>query len=214
MGDNEFFILRHGKPHGPCSVDELKAYLAYGSLRPDELVGAAGTDNWLPVSKVVAPPVTEVEEEPDNWWEALCLWWRRRNTSEDAVSATDLINQRRRAVRYRDWDKVPQGVRSGIVFWRILTGFLFFPPRLWAACSTVFTQRIIRNNADDNGYLKTWPAGVEVICTLLIIVNALAWWLGLQWIVFIGLPVVQQAMAAFSVSFEEMMQTLMKSGPH
>ena len=210
MGDNEFFILRHGKPHGPCSLDELKAYIAYGSLRPDELVGAAGTDNWQPVSAVLAPPASELEAEPVNAWEKLRQWWQRRHSAEDAVLA-DLISQRRRAVRYRDWDKVPQGVRSGVVFWRVLTGFLFFPPRLWAACSTVFTQRIIRNKADGSGYLKTWPAGVEVICTLLIIVNALAWWLGLQWLAFKGLPVAQQAMAAFSVSFEEMMQTLMKS---
>lgn len=211
MGNNEFFILRHGKPHGPCSLDELKAYVAYGSLRPNELVGAAGTDNWQPVSAVLAPPASEPDEEPANVWEKMRLWWQRRNSPEEAVRA-DLISQRRRAVRYRDWDKVPPGVRSGIVFWRILTGFLFFPPRLWAACSMVFTQRIIRNKVDDSGYLKTWPSGVEVVCTLLIIVNALAWWLGLQWLVFKGLPVAQQAASAFSVSFEEMMQTLMNSG--
>lgn len=211
MDATEFFIFRHGKPHGPCSLDELKAYLAYGSLKPNELVGVAGSDQWLPVGELLAPPPAEPEEEPTNLWERLQLWWQRRSNREEAAP-TDLISQRRRAVRYRDWDKVPLGVRSGVVFWRLVTGFFFFPPRLWSVCSTVYTQRIIRNKADESGYLKAWPSGVEVVCTLLIIVNALVWWIGLQWLVFKGLPVVQQAVSAFTVSFDEMMQTLRNSG--
>jgi hypothetical protein len=206
MDATEFFILRHGKPHGPCSLEELKTYLAYGSLKPTELVGVAGSGDWQPVSELLAPKEPEYVEEADGWWARVRLWWAKRFQTTDIMDA-DLIQKRRRSVRYRDWDNVPARVRSGKVFWWLLSGFLFFPPRLWAACSIVFTQRIVRNHADANGYLKSWPAGVEVVCTLLIIINALAWWFGLQWLAFRGLPVAREAFSAFSMSLEELMQS-------
>jgi hypothetical protein len=70
------------------------------------------------------------------------------------------------------------------MFW----GTLIFPPRLWSACSVLYTQRVFRDAKDDNGYLKELPRGFEAVGTVLVVANAIAWVWAIHWVGTVAWP--------------------------
>ncbi|MCA1963030.1 MAG: DUF4339 domain-containing protein [Prosthecobacter sp.] len=155
----EFYIKKGGKTLGPCSLDDLRTYLAYGSARESDLVRREGDHAWIPLRDL-----PEFQEQG----------------IEDLTSE---ITSRRRVARYRDYMKVPPAQRSGIVRGRIILGFLFFPPLLWKAAATVFQENIYTPETDEHGFLKSWPRWVSSLLYPLLILNAVLWLL-LIWTVF------------------------------
>jgi hypothetical protein len=147
-----YYISKGQKVVGPCSLDDLYSYIAYGSLRDSDLVRREGTTEWT--------PLTALEE-------------LRLDTSDSATARE--LTTRRRTARYRDYAKVPHNRRSGVVLWRLIVGFLFFPPLLWKAAISVFQDRIFTTQRDPRGYLEPWPRWCEPLITGLLMVNSLAW---------------------------------------
>lgn len=169
----EFYISKKGKTAGPCSLDDLRNYLAYGSLRGNDLVMRAGDSSWTPLRML---PEFQNEDE------------------ETLVSE---VTQRRRVARYRDYLKVPPALRSGVVIRRLLCGFLFFPPLLWQAASAVFQERIFRKAADEHGFLKTWPRWVEKLVYPMLVLNAAVWLILIWTLTYRFMPVVRELAAVF-----------------
>lgn len=155
----EFYIKKAGKILGPCSLEDLRTYLAYGSARPGDLVRRGGEEAWSPLRGL-----------PEFLDQGI----------EDLASE---ITSRRRVARYRDYEKVPPGQRSGVVLGRIILGFLLFPPLLWKGASAVFQERVFTPEADEQGFLKCWPRWVSGLLYPLLVVNA-ALWIVLLWIAF------------------------------
>ncbi|MFZ4768311.1 MAG: DUF4339 domain-containing protein, partial [Roseimicrobium sp.] len=145
----DFFITRGGKEHGPCTERELRAYLAYGSIKPDDLVRREG-DEWQPAKSL--PEFADFDPESQT---SRKLW------------AQDKPKPPPRILRYRDYHQVPEEKRARLVLWRLFTGLLFRPLTLWQTASTIFTSNIYRRAKDKNGYHLIWPRWVEgVVATL------------------------------------------------
>jgi hypothetical protein len=83
-----YYIAKGQKTLGPCTLDDLRNFLAYGSISHGDLVMRDGEDHWHPVASLqeMAAP----EDVPEA---------RER-------SASSLL-PRRRTVRYRDYERVP-----------------------------------------------------------------------------------------------------------
>lgn len=176
----EFYIKKGGKTLGPCTLDDLRTYLAYGSAREGDLVMRSGDAGWLPL-----------RELPE---------FREQGISDLASE----ITSRRRVARYRDYEKVPPAQRSGIVRGRIILGFLFFPPLLWKGAAAVFQERIYTPEADEHGFLKSWPGWVSGLLYPLLVLNA-ALWLVLLWTVFNkAAPLLQEIIQVFRSSSAEL----------
>ncbi len=163
-----YYIAKGQKTLGPCSKDDLRNFLAYGSIKDSDLVKREDDEQWRPVSTLL-----ELH-------------------AEGQVSADGLTVRpsRRRVARYRDYNRVPYSQRGGAVLRRMILGFLLFPPLLWWAAVSLYSDHIFRRKKDENGYLKVWGRWVEVLATLLIIINAVAWWAGItyaSWILGPGL---------------------------
>jgi hypothetical protein len=206
--ERSYFIQRNGRQHGPCTLDEIRSYLSYGSLAATDLVWDQDADQWLPAQQVVNP---SGEEGPlgyefmaeESWKERLAglgkglvgLWQRLNGAGKP--------NAPRRVVRYRDYNRVPQRERASTVLADMFWGTLFFPPRLWAACSTLFTKRVFRNATNDQGYLKELPRFFEALGAVLIVVNALAWALLFHWAWTVAVPTTMQLVEAVKGAFQE-----------
>ncbi len=163
-----YYIAKGQKTLGPCSKDDLRNFLAYGSIKDSDLVKREDDEQWRPVSTLL-----ELH-------------------AEGQVSADGLTVRpsRRRVARYRDYNRVPYSQRGGAVLRRMVLGFLLFPPLLWWAAVSLYSDHIFRRKKDDNGYLKVWGRWVEVLVPLMIIINAVAWWAGItyaSWILGPGL---------------------------
>lgn len=169
-----YYIAKGQKTLGPCSKDDLRNFLAYGSIRESDLVKREDEEQWRPVSTLL-----ELH-------------------SEGQVLADGLTVKpvRRRVARYRDYDRVPYNQRGGPVLSRMIFGFLILPPLLWWAAVSLYSDHIFRKKKDENGYLKIWGRWMEVLVTLMIITNAVAWWAGVtyaSWIVGPGLQELSKA---------------------
>ena len=151
-----YYIAKGQKTLGPCTLDDLRNFLAYGSISQGDLVMRDGEQQWHPVASLqeIAAP----EDAPEA---------RER-------SAAGLL-PRRRTVRYREYERVPLDQRAGKVLAWLTLGFLIFPPLLWRAAHAIFSTRIFRRRTDENGYLICWPRWVEVLTTVLIVINGIAW---------------------------------------
>ena len=68
------------------------------------------------------------------------------------------------------------------VAWRLFTGFLFWPPRLWRAASVLFTSNIFMRSKDSKGFHKVWPRWTEAIAAVMIIAQGLAIFVGMMWL--------------------------------
>lgn len=153
---------------GPCSKDDLRNFLAYGSIKDSDLVKHEHDEQWRPLSTLL-----ELHAEGQ--------------ISADGLTARPT---RRRVARYRDYNRVPYNQRGGAVLRRMIMGFLFVPPLLWLAAVSLYSDHIFRQKKDENGYLKVWGRWVEVLVTIMIIVNAFAWWMAItyaSWILGPGL---------------------------
>jgi hypothetical protein len=147
-----YYIARGRKTLGPCTLDDLRNYLAYGSVSPGDLVRRGEDSQWHAVSSVLRQ--SEVEGAVQNPLGAI-------------------HEPPRRTVRYRDYHRVPPEQQSGVVIKWMVLGFLLFPPLLWRAAVSIYSQRIFQRAQDAGGYLLHWPRWVEPLVTVLIMVNAL-----------------------------------------
>lgn len=151
-----YYIAKGQKTLGPCTLDDLRNFLAYGSISHGDLVMRDGEQQWHPVASL--QEMAAAEDVPEA---------RER-------SASGLL-PRRRTVRYRDYERVPMDQRGGKVLMWLVLGFLIFPPLLWRAAHAVFSARVFRRQTDENGYLVCWPRWIEVLTTILIVINGIAW---------------------------------------
>ncbi|MFC5453980.1 DUF4339 domain-containing protein [Prosthecobacter fluviatilis] len=170
-----YYIAKGQKTLGPCSKDDLRNFLAYGSIRDSDLVKREDEEQWHPVSSLL-----ELHAEGQ--------------IVADGLTVRPI---RRRVARYRDYNRVPYDQRGGTVLRRMILGFLFFPPMLWWAAVSLYTDHIFRQKKDENGYLVVWGRWVEVLVTLMIILNAVGWWLIItysSWILGPGLSELMKGM--------------------
>lgn len=157
--DTHYYISKGSKTVGPCTLDDLQNYIAYGSVQGSDLVRREGTEHWMHLQDLeefqshLADPGTRHE-----------------------------VTARRRVARFRDYQRVPAGQRAGIVLKQLLTGFFLWPPLLWRGAKSVFQNRIYRAATDEKGYLLPLPRWVELVAAVLLVVNALFWLFILSWI--------------------------------
>lgn len=171
-----YYIAKGQKTLGPCSLDDLRNFLAYGSIQKGDLVMRDGEEQWRPVA-------TLMEIAADG-------------SSAEGEEVLPNAAIRRRTIRYRDYDRVPIDQRAGSVLkWGIL-GFLFFPPLLWRAAVSIYSHRIFRSATNEDGYLKIWPRRADVPVTLLIMINAIVWWVAVTWVTNLSGPVVRDFLDA------------------
>ncbi|MEZ5387993.1 MAG: DUF4339 domain-containing protein, partial [Prosthecobacter sp.] len=154
-----YYIAKGQKTLGPCSKDDLRNFLAYGSIRESDLVRLDSEEQWHPVSSLLGLAAT----------------------GEVIADGLTVKPSRRRVARYRDYDRVPYNQRGGAVLRRMFFGFLFLPPLLWWAAVSIYSDHIFRRTKDENGYLRVWGRWVEVLVTVMVIINALAWWAGITY---------------------------------
>ena len=165
---SQYFLTKSGKTVGPCTLDDLRSYLAYGSVRDSDLTMRAGEEVWMPLRQL----------------EELQL--------DQGTESLQEITRRRRVARYREYEKVPLKQRSGLVLQEVLLGFLFFPPKLWRASATVFQERVFRRASDQEGFLKYWPRWVETLMQIMLIVNAIVWVAAVAYIATHTLPIARE----------------------
>lgn len=165
---SQYFLTKSGKTVGPCTLDDLRSYLAYGSVRDSDLTMRAGEQVWMPLRQL----------------EELQL--------DQGTESLQEITRRRRVVRYREYEKVPLKQRGGWVLQEMILGFLFFPPKLWRASASVFQERIFRRSADQEGFLRHWPNSVETVVQIMLIVNAAVWLLMLWLLTSNAMPIVRE----------------------
>jgi hypothetical protein len=170
--NSQFYLCKGSKTVGPCTLDDLRTFLAYGSVGDGDLVKRAGDANWTPLRQL-----QELTPDPD-------------------LPAESLLPPRRIA-RYRDYQKVPDVERAGWVLRRLIVGFLLFPPHLWQGALALFQRRIYTRHADENGYLTTWPRKVELLTAALLMINSLAWWLILLWAADHTRPLIRELLMLF-----------------
>ena len=154
-----YYIAKGQKTLGPCSKDDLRNFLAYGSIRDSDLVKRDDEEQWRPVSSLL----------------------ELQMSGEVIVDGLTVKPLRRRVARYRDYNRVPYNQRGGVVLRRMVLGMLCFPPLLWLAAVAVYSDHIFSAKKDENGYLNVWGRWVEVLVTALIIINALAWWAAISY---------------------------------
>ncbi|MCB1227729.1 MAG: hypothetical protein KDK99_18065 [Verrucomicrobiales bacterium] len=150
-----FYLQRRDTVLGPCTVRDVEQFLTYGSIKPDDLVRSDVEDEWHPLES--DPRFFEIIQD---------LRDRRQRKDGSPV--------RRRIVRYRNYDKVPEEQRGHVMFWRLFTGW-FLPWRLWKAAAVLFSQRIYRRALDEEGFLKAWPAWIEIVVSVLLVLNLIFW---------------------------------------
>lgn len=181
---SQYFLTKSGKTVGPCTLDDLRSYLAYGSVRDSDLTMRAGEEVWMPLRQL----------------EELQL--------DQSADSLQEITRRRRVVRYREYEKVPVKQRSGWVLQEMLLGFFFFPPKLWRVSATVFQERIFRRSVDQEGFLTYWPKWVETVMQILLIVNAAVWLLLLWLLTSNAMPIVRELVGLMKTGISDL-QTFM-----
>jgi hypothetical protein len=181
---SQYFLTKSGKTVGPCSLDDLRSYLAYGSVHDSDLTMRAGEDVWMPLHQL----------------EELHL--------DRGTDSLQEITRRRRVVRYREYEKVPPKQRSGMVVRELLLGFFFFPPKLWRAAGNVLQERIYLRSSDEDGFLKYWPRWVQVIVQILLIVNAIAWVILITYIATHALPIAQEIMGLMKTGISDLQSSM------
>lgn len=154
-----YYIAKGQKTLGPCSKNDLRNFLAYGSIKESDLVKSEDDEQWRPVSSLM----------------------ELHAIGQFAADGLTVQPSRRRAARYRDYDRVPYSQRGEVVLRRMIVGFLLFPPLLWRAAVSLYSDHIFHRNKDENGYLDIWSRWAEVLVTLMIIINAFAWWIGINY---------------------------------
>jgi hypothetical protein len=207
LQERSYFIQRKGRSHGPCSLDEITSYLTYGSLQPEDLVWDQLADEWLPAQAVVNPSSGGEPQEGTGGWKGLLELAKSKWAPQESSSP----QPKRRAVRYRDYFRVPESQRTAVVIKKLILGTLIFPfytPSLWAAAATLFTKRVFRDRKNDEGYLVELHRGFETAGAILIVVNAVAWVISIHWLATVAWPMGVQLYDAVHGAFLEHFRTL------
>lgn len=152
-----YYIAKGQKTLGPCTLDDLRNFLAYGSIQHGDLVMRDGEKQWHPVASLIEIAMAGEKDAPEE------------------KGALGFL-PRRRTVRYRDYDRVPRDQRGGVVLRWLVLGFLIFPPLLWRAAVSIYSHPVFSSQADENGYLRVWPRWPEMAVTLMIVLNGILWW--------------------------------------
>lgn len=182
-----YYISKGKKTVGPCTLDDLYSYIAYGSVGDSDLVRREGANAWTPLRSL-----EELHLDP-----------------ADAATARD-ITRRRRTARYRDYGKVPVNNRAGVILGRLIWGFLIFPPLLWKAAIAVFQDRIYSAKKDAKGYLLYWPRWVEPVVSVLLVINALVW-AALVWLAWKeAFPITREMAKLFATGITDLQDWLGK----
>lgn len=186
---SDYYISKGKSQLGPCSLDDLRTLLAYGSVNHSDLVRRGEEGPWLTLDSL---------GEMSDFFKGA-----------DASETTS----RRRTVRYRDFEKTPQESRAPVVLKRLILGFLFFPPLLWRAAVTVYQSRVITRRRNESGYLEHWPRWVEGAVSAMIVVNALLWWMLLSWAGHEVEPMVRIIASTFGSGIEAIQEWLGNATP-
>ena len=97
---SQYFLTKSGKIVDPRTPDDLRSYLAYGSVRDCDLTMGAGEQVWMPLRQL----------------EELQL--------DQGTESLQEITRRRRVVRYREYEKVPLKQQSGWVIQELMLWFV------------------------------------------------------------------------------------------
>ncbi len=180
----QYYITKENKTVGPCSIDDLRAYLAYGSINLSDLIRRDGEKEWLPVASI--PEIAQASQD---------------ETARD-------ITTRRRVARYRSYEKVPPSQQAGVVLKRLLIGFFFFPPLLWRTAGAVFQDKVFRSSPDKSGFLRTWPRWLEGVITAILIINAVVWGVAILWLLNISTPFLDAVGESLGIAAESLSEWL------
>lgn len=181
----QFYISKGQKTIGPCTLDDVRSFVVYGSIKESDLIRREGESDWTPVRHLgeLAPK----EGEPP--------------TSRD-------LGIPRRTARYREYEKVPTRRQAGWVLRRLIFGFLLFPPLLWKGVMAVYQQKIYSRNKNEHGYLLIWPRWVEGAATVLLLVNTVAWSAGIWWVSQRAAPLSHDLVAMCSTAMTDLQDWL------
>jgi hypothetical protein len=182
---SQFYITKGQKTVGPCSLDDLRSFVAYGSIKETDLIRREGQSDWTPLRHL--EELTPKEGDPP--------------TSRD-------VGIPRRTARYRDYEKVPSVRQAGWVLTRVIWGFLLFPPLLWKATLAIYQQTIYTREKNEHGYLLTWPRWVESVVTVLLLVNAAAWIAAIWWTSARAAPLAHDLIAMFHTALTDLQDWL------
>jgi len=138
---------------GPCTLADIESFLAYGSLRSEDLVRRMGEPEWQRLDQ----------------FDDLGPWFEQTEAARTVRSRAS-----RRVIRYRDYLKVPPEQRSRVICLRLFIGLLL-PWKLWKAAATAFNSHIYRPVANDLGFLKVWPRWSEVVVGFWMVFSTAVW---------------------------------------
>lgn len=150
-----YYLRKDGKTFGPCSQEDLRTYLLYGSVLPEDEVRREGESQFQRLGQL---PEFELR------WSWRWPWHRARAAPSAAP------------IRYRDYPAVPPLRRSGPTLRAMLLGLLLFPSKLWRAVYRVWRHDIWGRRRDAQGFLKPWPPFMRWVALLLLLLQML-WFL-------------------------------------
>ena len=114
-----YHLQRGDQTHGPYSMEDLRAYLTYGTIKPSDAVWDEAHQIWLSLQDLLSPaesPTQDAPPSPKGWMSLL-------KSAASLVTATPRSKATaipRRIVRYRNYHKVPPHQRAGRVLSRWL----------------------------------------------------------------------------------------------
>ena len=156
----DYFITRGDKIHGPTPEREVRTYLAYGSVKADDLLRRADEEEWFP-AKLFPEFASAIPDAPTKKTNK----WFPMGQQKSA----------HRTMRFRDLKHVPEEQRAGRVIWQLISGFLWRPLTFWRTASTVLSTKIYRGAKDEQGYLRTWPQWSETPVMIVVLLHAILW---------------------------------------
>lgn len=157
--DTHYYISKGSKTVGPCTLDDLQNYIAYGSVQGSDRVRQEGTDHWMLLE--------DMEEF---------------QTHLSDPGTRHVVTARRRLARFRDYKRVPAAQRADVVLRQLVAGFLLWPPLLWRSARSIFQNRIYRAATDEKGYLLPLPRWIEFVVAVMLVCNTLFWLFIMSWV--------------------------------
>ncbi len=156
----DYFITRGEKIHGPTPEREVRTYLAYGSVKADDLLRRADEEDWFPAKLFpeFASALPDAPTKKTNRW-----------------FPVGKAKASQRVMRFRDLKHVPEDQRSGRITWHLISGFLWRPFTFWRAAGTVLSTKVYRRVKDEQGYLLTWPQWMETPVMIVVLLHAVMW---------------------------------------
>lgn len=199
-------IERKGQMHGPLSAQDLRSYASYGSISLADPIWVVDTEEWLSAEQILIPrPIDDHASTDEPGWKQRWVSLTKKLGVHDKQSS-DAPAVRRRTVRYRDYERVPVKQRAGVVLRRMVLGTLFYPPWLWSASATLFSQWVFRRKTDEHGYLKVLHPNWEVLATLLLVINAVLLVVLALWVVTDAWPFLQWCWQEVHRTLDELLQ--------